>query len=135
MAPNVSTVPSLRFKALYVYVLLNVVVPPPEAEAGGAPAPANQRPRSKTAPFVHLNCFRGSWDNAIMHDARCDGRADNININARLKPLPLANGHGRYISYRGSSPALGVFYTYFYDHARRLRLEQLSCLGLSGTRT
>ena len=30
-----------------------------------------------------------------------------------------------------SSWTPGVFYTYFYNHARRLRLEKLLCLGLS----
>jgi hypothetical protein len=68
--------------------------------------------------------------------------------HTRTKPLPLANGHGRYItdspdrtfvsvgewplhivviniSPPNSSPTPGVFYTYFYNHARRLRLEKI----------
>ena len=66
--------------------------------------------------------------------------------------MTLASGHGRYryitvtperalvlvsvgewplhISPPGSSGPPGVFYTYFYDHARRLRLEKLLYLEL-----
>jgi hypothetical protein len=36
-----------------------------------------------------------------------------------------------YISHLDSSSTPGVFYTYFYNHAHRLRLEKLLCLGLS----
>jgi hypothetical protein len=61
-----------------------------------------------------------------MHDARCDERSDNIimlipELSRRLWPTATA------------VTSVGVFHTcYSYDHARRLRLEQLSCLGLSG---
>jgi hypothetical protein len=36
-----------------------------------------------------------------------------------------------YISHRHSSWTPGVFYTYFYNHAQRLRLEKLLFLELS----
>jgi hypothetical protein len=35
------------------------------------------------------------------------------------------------ISHPDSSPTPGVFYTYFYNHARRLRLEKVLYLELS----
>jgi hypothetical protein len=36
-----------------------------------------------------------------------------------------------YVSPPNSSGPPGVFYTYFYNHARRLRLEKLLYIGLS----
>jgi hypothetical protein len=71
--------------------------------------------------------------------------------HTRIKPFTLASGHGRYttvtpngplacqslgngplhISRRDSSWTPGVFYTCFYNHARRLRLGKLLYLELS----
>jgi hypothetical protein len=55
--------------------------------------------------------------------------------STRIKPFPLANGHGSYctyyISHGHSSSTPGVFCTYFYNHAHRLRLETLLYLELS----
>jgi hypothetical protein len=56
-----------------------------------------------------------------------------INI-AHFRIKPLTNGHGRCIyciSPFDSSWTPGVFYTYFYNHARRTRLEKLLYLELS----
>ena len=39
--------------------------------------------------------------------------------------------HPLHISPRHSSWTPGAFYTYFYNHAHRLRLEKLLCLELS----
>jgi hypothetical protein len=69
--------------------------------------------------------------------------------HTRIKPLALTNVHGRYItitpertlasvgewplyiSHGDSSSTPGVFYTHFYNHAHRLRLEKLLYLELS----
>jgi hypothetical protein len=41
------------------------------------------------------------------------------------RPRPL------HVSHPHSSPTPGVFYTHFYNHAHRPRLEKLACLELS----
>ena len=45
-----------------------------------------------------------------------------------MKGLQIYNG---YISGLDLDSPPQLFYTYFYNHARRLRLEKLLCLGLS----
>jgi hypothetical protein len=39
--------------------------------------------------------------------------------------------YSTYISHRDSRGTIGVFYTYFYNHAHRLRPEKLLCIELS----
>jgi hypothetical protein len=86
--------------------------------------------------------------------AKCPGSGTEIipgkHSDTRIKPLPLTNGHGRYItvtpertpasvgewplhiSNGDSSWTPGVFCTCFYNYARRLRrLEKLLYLELS----
>ena len=65
------------------------------------------------------------------------------NSDTRIKPLPLTNGHGRYITVTSERTLVSVrewplhisdieqvstpqlFYTHFYNHAHSLRLEKL----------
>ena len=65
-----------------------------------------------------------------------------LHINQRQSVFPLPSYlpwsykltrivHVYYISHRHSSGPPGVFYTYFYNYARRLRLEKLLNLELS----
>jgi hypothetical protein len=68
-------------------------------------------------------------------------------FDTRIKPLALANGHGRYIAVTpeqltsvggcllNQPPSFkwppGVFYTHFYSHNRRLRLKKLLYIEFS----
>jgi hypothetical protein len=49
----------------------------------------------------------------------------------RINTLAFTNGHGRYISGVDPFSTPQLFYTYFYNHAHRLRLEKLLYIELS----